>query len=136
MKNRTLYSIWAGLFVLCAGLGFIPQPTGLGKALLVLCAAGFFVPPVMLAWQGAKAKDNTLLKLLRNISAVSLGSTFLVLVLNFLCVTAPQWLGDLLYGLLVLVSAPMVCSRFWAGSLFVWACLFFFCNSALKKAGK
>lgn len=136
MKNRTLYYLWAGLFALCAGLGFIPQPEGLGKALLVLCAALFFVPPIMLAWRAVKAGDLPQLRLLRKLSAASLGATFLVLVLNFLCAAAPQWLGDLLYGLLVVVSSPMVCSRFWALSLFAWACLLFFCISRLKKSAK
>ena len=133
MKNRTLVSIWSGLFLLCAVLGFIPQPEGLVKALLVLCAALFYVPPIWLICRGAKTNDRPLLLLLRNLSAVSLGGTLLVLILNFLCIAAPQWLGDLLYGLLVIVSTPMICSRFWVGSLFVWACVFFFCAQKVKQ---
>ena len=136
MKNRTLYFIWAGLFFLCAALGFIPQPENLGKALLVLSAALFFVPPIFLTWRAAKTADLPGLRLLRNLSAASLIATLSTLVLNFLSITAPLWLGDLLYGLLVIVSVPMVCSRFWAGSLFLWACILFFCHSRLKKLSK
>lgn len=136
MKNRTLYILWAGLFLLCAALGFIPQPEGLVKALLVIAAALFFVPPVWLTCRAAKAADRRQLKQIRNLSAASLSATLLVLVLNLLSVTAPKWLGDLLYGLLVIVSAPMVCSRFWAGSLFAWACLLFVCMAQAKKAAK
>ena len=32
-------------------------------------------------------------------------------------------LGDILHGLLVVVSSPMICSGHWAMSLFFWACL-------------
>lgn len=134
MKNRTLFLIWAGLYVLCAGLGFIPESQGLGTTALVLSAAVFFVPAVILCVRAVKVGDSGLLRKLRNLSVASLSATLFVLVLNLLSVTAPEWFGDLLYGLLVLVSAPMMCSRYWVGSLFVWACLLFFCVSRLRKA--
>ena len=38
MSNKMLYLLWAGLFVLCAGLGFIPQSEGFGTVVLVLLA--------------------------------------------------------------------------------------------------
>lgn len=133
MKHRTLFYIWGSLFVLCAALGFIPQPEGLLKALLVLATAGFFVPPVLLTLGAVKQKDPGLLGRLSWLSALSLGLSLLLLVLNFLSITAPQWLGDLLYGLLVIVSTPMVCSRFWVGSLFLWACILTVSVTARKK---
>lgn len=133
MKNRTLLLIWAGLYVLCAGLGFIPKSQGFVTAALVFAAIAFFIPAVVLCTRAITAKDFGALRKLRNLSLASLSATLFVLVLNLLSITAPEWFGDLLYGLLVLVSVPMVCSRYWVASLFIWACLFFFCQSQLKK---
>ena len=133
MKNRILYTLWGVLFILCAGLGFIPEPQGLGKALLILAAAAFFVPGIWLTVRGAKQMDRKLLCLVRNLSLASLIATLVVLVTNFLLVTAPEWMGDLFFGLLVVVSTPMVCSQFWVGSMFVWACLLFVCLFRLKE---
>lgn len=133
MKNRTLFTLWGTMFALCAALGFIPQPDGLLKALLVLSAAVFFVPPVVLTARAVKQRDPGLLGRMSLLCALSLGLTLLFLILNFLSITAPQWLGDLLYGILVIVSAPMVCSRFWVGSLFIWACLLTVSVSLGKK---
>lgn len=133
MKNRTLFLIWAGQYVLCASLGFIPESQGFGTAVLVLVAALFFAPAVILCIRAVKTGNFCLLKKLRNLSIASLSATLLMLVLNLMSVTAPAWFGDLLYGLLVLVSAPMMCGRYWVGSLFVWACILFFCIAQTKK---
>ena len=57
MKKSTLYLLWAGLFIICAGLGFIPEPVGFPRFLLTALSIGFFVPPALLLHQAAKAKD-------------------------------------------------------------------------------
>jgi hypothetical protein len=77
-----------------------------------------------------------LLRCIRNISAASLILTLLLLVANFASVGASVAVGDFLYGLLVVVSAPMVCSQFWVVSLFLWACLLMVSISFLKKIKK
>ena len=128
MRNKTLYAAWAVLFALCAGLGFIPEPQGFGKAVLVILSLACFVPPFLLLRQGSR---NTRV-LVRNLSALSLGLTLALLVLNFLSVRLPVAVGDMLYGMLVMVSSPMVCSQFWALSMFLWACLLFTAVSKLK----
>lgn len=130
MRNKTLYAAWAVLFALCAGLGFIPEPQGFGKAVLVILSLACFVPPLLLLRQGSR---NTRV-LVRNLSALSLGLTLALLVLNFLSVRLPVAVGDMLYGMLVMVSSPMVCSQFWALSMFLWACLLFTAVSKLKQA--
>lgn len=130
MRNKTLYAAWAVLFALCAGLGFIPEPQGFGKAVLVILSLACFVPPFLLLRQGSR---NTHI-LVRNLSALSLGLTLALLVLNFLSVRLPVAVGDMLYGMLVMVSSPMVCSQFWALSMFLWACLLFTAVSKLKQA--
>lgn len=122
------------MFILCAGLGFIPAPEGLWKALCVLAAAVFFVMPGMLLYRFSKDRDVAALKKMTVLAVVSLGATLVLLLGNLLAVTAPTWVGNLLYGVLVIVSSPMVCSRFWALSLFGWACLLMVGISAWRKA--
>lgn len=116
MNNKILYFVWGGLFILCGLLGFIPEPAGLGKWLLVVLSLGFFVPGWILLYRGKR-------KLIRNLSLISLLVTLLLLVLNFMSGRASEAAGDFLYGLLVFLSAPMVCSQYWIISLFLWACL-------------
>ena len=137
MTKKTVFFIWAGLYILCAGLGFIPglsgslQPgiQGILTALSIL----FFLPPLYLVYTAKKAGDRDTLMLLRNLSALSLAVTAVTLVLNLASALASQWLGDLLHVILILVSVPMVCSGYWAVSLFLWACLLMLCLSAKKK---
>lgn len=133
MKDKQLYFIWGGMYVLCAGLGFIPEPAGLVKALLVLAAMGFFVPAGMLLYRGASAGDQKTLKLFRNLSLLWLGITLVLLVANLLSALGPQWLGNVLHALLVIVSSPMVCSQHWAAVLFLWACVLMVSLQYLKK---
>ena len=125
MKNKSLLILWSILYVLCALLGFIPSPTGFLRVLLALFAVAFFVPAFALLYKALTRSNRKLLGFLRLVSALSLGLTLLALVANFLGVLASEAVGNLLYVLLVLVSAPMVCSGYWVASLFVWACLLF-----------
>ena len=123
MKNKILYTIWAALFILCAGLGFIPQSTGFGKA--VLCAVGilFFVPGAMLLYFAIQSGEQRQIRRIRYLSLLSLGSTCIVLVLNFLCASASSAVGNVLNALLAMASCPMFCCRYWVVSLFLWGCL-------------
>ena len=123
MNNRFLFALWGALFILCAGLGFIPEPTGAVALLLTAVSVLFFLPPAVLVWQGRKAHDRALLALIRNLSIASLSLSVLLLIANFLTAFHSQLLGDILHGVLVVVSSPMICSGHWAMSLFFWACL-------------
>lgn len=123
MHNNKLFWIWGILFILCAGLGFIPEPEGLLKAIMVLLSLGFFAPPGLLLYRAVKSGNQTGLRYLRNFSAVSLGLSLVLLIANFLSVAASEAAGNFLYGLLVIFSAPMICGQFWVVSLFLWACL-------------
>ena len=129
MDKKRLYFIWAGLFILTALLGFITEPNGLIKALMVISALAFFVPPAFLLKQG----DMQDIKRVRNLSIASLVTTAVLLVLNVMSVLASEAVGTGLYALLVLLSAPMVCSQYWALSLFFWACLLMVSLKKLKK---
>ena len=58
MNQKTLFALWGGLYALCAGLGFIPAPAGVLKALLAVLAVTFFVPPLMIVY--GKSNRHTL----------------------------------------------------------------------------
>ena len=123
MKSQFLYALWGALFILCAGLGFIPEPAGVLRVLLTGLSILFFLPPALLVWKGRREKDRMALSLVRNLSIASLSLSVLLIIANFLTVFRSQLLGDILHGVLVVVSSPMICSGHWAMSLFFWACL-------------
>ena len=119
MKQSSLFAIWGIMYIICAGLGFIPDPQGAVRYFLILVEAAFFIPPAVLLWDA-----RTLLRS-RLLSALSLGLTVALLIANIFSVFAAPWLGDLMHVLLVLLTAPMLCGNFWALSLFCWAALLF-----------
>ena len=119
MTNRILFALWGGLFALCAGLGFLPEP----NIFTTLAALFFFVPPAVLLYRAKQIGDSHTVTLIRNLSALSLGLTALLLVLNFLTALRSELLGTVIHYVLVTVSSPMICSGHWAMSLFLWACL-------------
>lgn len=133
MNKKNLFALWGGLYILCAALGFIPEPTGLVKGLLTALSVAFFIPGGVLLHRAKQQKDRAAASLVRNLSAASLGLTLLMLVANFLSLGAGKAAGDALYAALVIVSSPMVCSGYWLLSLFLWACLLVVSLEILKK---
>ena len=123
MKNQYLFALWGALFILCAGLGFIPEPAGALRILLTALSALFFLPPAVLVWKGRRERNRRQLALVRDLSIVSLSLSVLLLIANFLSAFHSELLGNILHGVLVVVSSPMICSGHWALSLFLWACL-------------
>ena len=133
MKKKSLFALWGVLFLVCAGLGFIPEPSGAVRWLLTVLSILFFLPPAVLVYQGRKAGDGHLLALIRNLSALSLGLTALLLIMNFLTACRSELLGNILHAVLVVVSSPMLCSGYWVLSLFLWACLLMSSLSVKQK---
>ena len=123
MNKKFLYALWAGLFILCACCGFIPRTEGVLPLLFTIVSLLVFLPAGVLLWDAGKQRDLHTLKLIRNLSALSLGLTLVLLVLNFLTAMGSEFLGQVLHYTLVIVSSPMICSGNWAMSLFLWACL-------------
>ena len=119
MKRKLLYALWAFLFSLCAGLGFIPEPEGLIKKVLTAISLAVFLPPTLLLYFGGVTDA----KLIRNLSALSLGLTTLLLILNFFTAFGSETLGQVMHYVLIIVTSPMICSGHWAMSMFLWACL-------------
>lgn len=137
MTKKNLCLLWGILYILCAGLGFIPGfvadvPAGLQGVLTFLSLACFF-PPAALVYLARKEEDRDMLRRVRNLAALSLGATAVVLIASFALSMAPDWVGVFLHVVLILVSSPMVCSGYWALSLFLWACLLMASLSALRK---
>ena len=123
MSKKTLYILWGLLFSICAALGFIPEPEGLLRYFMTALSVICFLPPAVLVYRARKEGDKGTLALIRNLSAASLGMTLVILVLSLTTALGSEALGNFLHAILVVVSSPMVCSQFWFGSLFLWACL-------------
>ena len=123
MKNKSLLAIWGIFYIICAGLGFIPEPEGTVRIFLTVISILFFVPPAILLFDAFSAGDEKTIRLIRLLSALSLALTLVLLTANFLAALGSPGLGSFLHVLLVIGSAPMVCSNYWVLSLFLWAVL-------------
>ena len=125
MSNKALYILWGGLYILCAALGFIPNPEGATANAMTLLSIAFFIPGAILLYRGQRLQ-------IRIISIVSLVLTVVCIMINVFSVTSSVTDGQLAYALLAILSAPMFCARIWVLSLFLWACLLM-CSIFLKK---
>lgn len=132
MNQKNWYLLWGALYILCAGLGFIPHPEGFLYYFLMGIGIAFFVPGGVLLYRALKAGDKKELRRLRTLSIASLTSTLIMMLLNILSVGAGDLAGNMVYALLILVSSPMVCSQLWMLSLFLWACLLVASHQGLK----
>ena len=123
MKKSFLFALWGGMFILCAALGFIPEPSAPLSALLTAVSVLFFLPPALLLASAKKQEKTDTVKLIRNLSLASLTLTLALLIANFSLALRSELLGTFLHYTLTIVSAPMIASQHWALSLFLWACL-------------
>ena len=119
MKTKRLWLSWLYLYVLCAALGFIPEPYGVVKVLLIMVALSFFIPGGLLLGKG----DRRITKKVTLISGLSLVLTMVLIILNFTSVLMSQIWGHIFYILMGIFTAPMLCGQYWLISLFGWACL-------------
>lgn len=132
MTNFTLYIAWGILYLLCAALGVLSLPGWVGVAACVL----FFVPPAVLLWRSAKSGDPKTPRRIRNISLIWLGFTLFMLILNILTVAMTELAGRVLYYLMAVVCAPLVCGQYWVLSLFLFACLLMTSIQQLKTKNR
>ena len=133
MKKKGLFVLWGVLFVSCAGLGFVPQPTGGLKWLLGLLGLLFFAPPVLLLARAQESGDRAVAALVRNLAIASLVLTLLALVGNVLSLLGGVTLGNVMNVVLAIVSTPMFCGQIWVLSIFCWAFLMIAANKLVKK---
>ena len=134
-KNIILYGLWGCFYILCMVLGYtVTAPITTAQQVGLTCISlSFFVPPTILLIDSYRQKDQKGLRILRIISGLSLGLTFLVLILNVLGAAWSDAAGEFLNQLLILVSVPMATCGNWLVSLFLWACLLFATFPAKKK---
>ena len=116
-------AVWGIFYIICAGLGFIPEPEGAVRIFLTVISVLFFVPPAILLYDAFSGRDRKTVLRIRRLSALSLGVTLALLIANFLAALTSEWLGTVLHVLLAICSAPMFCSNYWILSLFLWAVL-------------
>lgn len=133
MTNKMLYSLWGILFIICAGLGFIPAPDTTVQAVMTGLSVLFFLPPTVLLYRAKKDADRNMAALIRNLALASLALTLLTLVLNVICAMQSEFLGNFLHVVLTIISCPMICSGYWVLSLFLWACLLTISLQILSK---
>ena len=133
--NKWLYSGWGVMYIASVALGLIQNPTGAAKLALLIFSVMFFVPGFLLLYNHIKTGNRKGIRLIRWISLASLALTLICLVLFFLFAGfGNEAAVNVAYEVLALVSAPMLCSQYWAASLFLWACLLF--TTFLKKPTK
>ena len=135
MNKNHVFALWGGLYAVCAALGFISTQSTAAQVLMTLLAIVFFVPAALLLQLSRTSGDKSIAVLIRNFSFASLILTTVLLIANFLSVLAPELLGNILYGILIIVSAPMICCGNWALSMFLWACLLI-CSLKILRAKK
>lgn len=129
--NQFLSYVWAGMYLLCIGLGKLPNVEGLGKAALVVVAVLFFLPPGLLLYNGLRFQNKTLVKRIRRLCILSLSLTTLCLVAFFVIyiLFAAQLVApiavNIIYYVLLVVSSPLFCGQYFFLSLFLWALLLF-----------
>lgn len=125
LSYKTLYLLWAGMFVLTAVLGFLfPSVTEpMEKLPLQLATGAFFVPPWAIMTKANAEHDDKHIKVVRNLSLASVISTCVLLSLNMLSAGMGEAVGNALNAALTIVSAPLVCSNFYVMPLFLWGTL-------------
>ncbi len=123
MKFGKYYIAWGVLYAICAGLGFIPYPKGMAYAGMLIFALVFFIPPTVILAKAVPRERKDEVKRVFYISIAWLVLTLTLLVLNFLTVASTELVGDVMYGILTVVSSPMICGQIWVITIFLWGCL-------------
>ena len=130
---KKLWLSWYSLLLVCAILGFLPEPAGFLKFLCVSLSIASFVPAGILLKYAADRQDKKTPRLIRNISIISLSLTVVLYGLNVLSVLMSEAWGYVFYAMLVIGSTPMICAQYWVLSLFGWAMLMWTAITLLKK---
>lgn len=127
LTYKTLYQLWAGLFVLTAALGlaFPGVQNAAGRFFLALISLVFFLPPWLIL-KRAKAEDNLHhLRLVRYLALASLSLTMILFCAGILSLPYGEWVGDLIHVLMTVLCAPLVCSNYYALPMVLWAMVFY-----------
>ena len=129
MTSKFLYIYWALMYVICAVLGFVGLPGWVG----LVGSLVFFIPPAILLYRAIQAGEQGTIRRIRNISILWLAAAMLMIILNIASVYMSAVAGNILYGIMIVLTAPMVCSGFWLLPMFCWACLLIVSLQQLKR---
>ena len=133
--NKWLYCGWGIMYIVSVALSLIQNATGAAKLALLIFSVLFFVPGFLLLYNNIRSGNRKGVLLIRFISLASLVLTLVCLVVFFLFAGyGNEAAVNVTYEVLAIVSAPMLCSQYWAVSLFLWACLLF--STFFKKQAK
>ena len=122
ISYKPFYAAWGFLYVLTAVLGLLfPEAEGTTvRLVLLLIAVMFFLPPALILERAKKAGGRLHIWLIRWLCLVSLGLTAALLCLNLMSARWSDAVGVGLQAALTIVSAPMVCSKFYVMPIFLW----------------
>lgn len=129
MEISLLYILWGILYLICAVLGVVSLPGWVG----ILGCLLFFLPPAVILHRAVKAEDRRGIARIRNICLIWLSVTVLMLILNIASVGMSATAGQVLYYMMAVLCAPLVCGKFWILSLFLFACLLMASMRKLRK---
>ena len=132
-KYPSLFIGWGMMYVTCASLSFVLNPPQVLLGFMVLLAVGFFIPPAVILYRAIPREHWAPVRFVRNLSLGILIATLVTLIANILSVGASRTVGDVLFGVLILASTPVVCGQSWVIGLFGWAMLWTVSRKALKK---
>lgn len=125
LTYKTLYRLWAGLFVLTAILGLLfpgVQNTA-GRFFLGLISVIFFLPPWAILSKAKADGNRRHTCIIRYLSIASLSLTLLLFCAGILSLRWGEAVGNLLHILMTIICAPLVCSNYYALPMFGWAML-------------
>ena len=125
LSYKTLYILWSVLFALTAVLGLVfpAVEAPAGRWALALTAAVFFLPPWLILTKARHENARFHIRLLRWLCIASLVLTAGLLIMNLRSAGLGNMLGTAMNAALTVVSAPMVCSNFYALPIFLWGTL-------------
>ena len=132
LRYDRLYMAWAILFALTGLMGLLfPGAGGFGRAVLILLAVGFFLPPWLILAKARAGKAKRHITLIRCLAAASLVATVLLLCAGIRSLTLGEGAGNLIHIATSILCAPLTCGNYYALPIFCWATLLF--GSFVKK---
>lgn len=126
LRYKDLYSAWCALFVLTALLGLLfPGAEGFGRAVLLLLAMGFFIPPWLILVKSKRSGGKRNITIVRWLSLASLLATLGLLCAGILSLPLGEGVGNVIHVLMSVICAPLTCGNFYVIPIFLWATLLF-----------
>ena len=133
-KKSFIYVIWAVWYLCCLLLSMGAEPSGMAKVPFVVVGITTYAPPLYLLY--LSKKDAKTIKLVRTISIASLATFVVLYALNIMSVNWSAAAGTVLYYMMVVLCAPVMCGQFFIVSLYLWGCLLWACILMLKKLNR